>query len=1773
MPRGAAPWWQGGHDVYAHNNNNNTADEKKEAEQIFYVGSTHGDGGSVLTDGMSMSALSQQELIRKKARSESKKRKLFGRGGKKKKTPIVSLPPGLLGKNGSGNNNNNNNNNSRRAFYSSSSMPSSVADPPAPSRGKRNRGAAKSSPLKQQEASDATTPSRSWKAAWSTNIDKVAPGSETTDESTYQTESLTTPLPLASLETPYSTVPPTTWTVQMNETEGDSFMDPNPVGRPHHDEVCSIDEYSFPLLSTDALGGILDAQRKEDDGTHRERHMMAPIPESPEFLRRVDTSSGGRAVRFSATAELSMHSTLVQLPEGESTLETDETSESDRFNASSSYYLSYQIELDSPTSVADILHKSLTAHQPPTPTKRRSPSHSPAQSILRPGRYGDRNGGGGGGLKKAYVRAMSYRMAAQIAPRRYSYEDVEDEEPHIFTPEKDNEGVMWVPAVPEDDLLRFVDPHGAELSPIRESRSAASEAHSSNKSDEWSDYEDSETMQRLHFIEAVAAVVIQTGYRRYLALRWVDALRSVERQRQSPDIRQRSREQPSDEYRERSREQASDAYRERSREQPSDEYRERSREQQAFDDYHYNERQQPSFERSPRSGEQPSDESHLREREQSREEYQKREWEQTNNKYALRNASKERTDRRVSSQEQQGMASLRRELDEDLEATTELVERATGHLHQTAKSDSAKPTSETVGLASNSSERSTKKQDYPGSFEATRFGAGKDRVGVPVEESVSSHIQNLESETRRKSVSDYVNGMELDGLGKSGTRKGTNSNTVVAHDNNAPEDTSMKDAPRWSVRIEDTSSPPIQPAQESRTDAHFRKDWRKHNDAKSEDSFSQSGTSVSNKSSTSGGSLAFGTRRTIVTKPINTHESLVRSHTLPLPQRKLSTSPPKKELHLVKAKGGLLPAAPLASAMDFEAAVKIQSIFRGFWIRDCINVDHYCAMVIQKAFRGYMTRVNFQYDRYRIIIVQSVWRRSLARSDVAHVLACAILIQSLVRKFLARRQRKHLERGVVFDAQNNAAALIIQCSWRRYWCESVLIRTLVDVLISQSVARGWLGRQERKKLKAAKMGEQLPSENREAPEALPAQPGKGQGFIMQSARKKREVSKEKKCADASAGDESDLSSEPGLIPPFNMAPRETASRSGRPPISPALVKLSKVADKYEQSVQPADEDREESPIEAAIDSSTSQKVQIIPSVAVTEQPASDQETLTSKEIQSGDEGSKEGEMSALTFESSKDGADTAVLVAEDQVETYSAFVADDKVEANAVLVADDKVEATREKRMLNAQLSQPFVEGLSDDHPYKGYYQLWASKGLLYPKAQAATKALDDESIQTPTATSSSDDEHKSTVVEEAVTKATPPTEASSVESPPNETVIGVKMMTTKSEPTKESSTPTLVDTATKARKEDSANLKTREIKSVEKTVLSKELLPSSAFPRNNEDIPTDPSDEDLDLVGKQVKEAISVTADGKASPVTQPNGGRSVISNTLGSLKSVAKASPVSRPVGESSAISNKLGSLKSVPKVSPLTKPVGESSAISNKLGSLKSVAKVSSVSSSVGGNAAVSNKLASLKPVGGLAPVNSPIEGSTVVSKPIGSVESVAKVSPVTKPSGVRVVTAKQTAASEGKSVVVYPEGFAKGSKGKFSDKFAGPASREVKPPQSATSTDAQLHGALFKYSPPQEAIQKKAAPSGEDVESMKKAIPFTEGAESIKETPSDEVAESMKKATPSYEDTESIMTGPNEVDGQRTVTFAANDPHFSAYSLWYRKGILDWKPVLSTESTGK
>ena len=122
------------------------------------------------------------------------------------------------------------------------------------------------------------------------------------------------------------------------------------------------------------------------------------------------------------------------------------------------------------------------------------------------------------------------------------------------------------------------------------------------------------------------------------------------------------------------------------------------------------------------------------------------------------------------------------------------------------------------------------------------------------------------------------------------------------------------------------------------------------------------------------------------------------------------------------------------TALDFYtlAAIQIQAAFRGWWVRDCLAVDNYCATMIQKTYRGWLA------------VDASITK-----------MYCIVRIQSIARGFLVRKGLRPLSHE---QSIQDIAATIIQAQWRSFSCEMKYLRAYEDILLVQSVARGWITR-------------------------------------------------------------------------------------------------------------------------------------------------------------------------------------------------------------------------------------------------------------------------------------------------------------------------------------------------------------------------------------------------------------------------------------------------------------------------------------------------------------------------------------------------------------------------------------------------------------------------------------------------------------------------------------------------------------------------------------------
>lgn len=115
------------------------------------------------------------------------------------------------------------------------------------------------------------------------------------------------------------------------------------------------------------------------------------------------------------------------------------------------------------------------------------------------------------------------------------------------------------------------------------------------------------------------------------------------------------------------------------------------------------------------------------------------------------------------------------------------------------------------------------------------------------------------------------------------------------------------------------------------------------------------------------------------------------------------------------------------------AAVRIQSVYRGWWVRDNQTVDHYCALIIQRNFRMYNCRSNFSFDIFRIVMIQAAFRGCLVRKPMAGT---------------PSRQVAKVDR----------AATVIQSRWRSFACEIKFLQAYENIVLVQGIARGRITR-------------------------------------------------------------------------------------------------------------------------------------------------------------------------------------------------------------------------------------------------------------------------------------------------------------------------------------------------------------------------------------------------------------------------------------------------------------------------------------------------------------------------------------------------------------------------------------------------------------------------------------------------------------------------------------------------------------------------------------------
>ena len=173
------------------------------------------------------------------------------------------------------------------------------------------------------------------------------------------------------------------------------------------------------------------------------------------------------------------------------------------------------------------------------------------------------------------------------------------------------------------------------------------------------------------------------------------------------------------------------------------------------------------------------------------------------------------------------------------------------------------------------------------------------------------------------------------------------------------------------------------------------------------------------------------------------------------------------------------------------AATRLQSFQRGFWVRLCLDVDHYCATQVQRFARRVLAyrklcklrrrlfyflkkvlliqfvvrrKIDRNFDaqlRQSIVLVQKCWRGFMTRLFYKFVLYDIITIQCSVRFFIATVKRKLLALELL---DKTKSITCIQKSWRVYTARLFYKLFLYDIRTIQSYVRSYIAHIKRQRL-------------------------------------------------------------------------------------------------------------------------------------------------------------------------------------------------------------------------------------------------------------------------------------------------------------------------------------------------------------------------------------------------------------------------------------------------------------------------------------------------------------------------------------------------------------------------------------------------------------------------------------------------------------------------------------------------------------------------------------
>ena len=129
----------------------------------------------------------------------------------------------------------------------------------------------------------------------------------------------------------------------------------------------------------------------------------------------------------------------------------------------------------------------------------------------------------------------------------------------------------------------------------------------------------------------------------------------------------------------------------------------------------------------------------------------------------------------------------------------------------------------------------------------------------------------------------------------------------------------------------------------------------------------------------------------------------------------------------------------------------IQSLFRRRQAIKEAQRRRSAISAIQKNIRSYQLRHNVSILHSKATVIQASWRRFITHLSYQFTIVDIIIVQSVFRRWKALKQYTQ-ERRENLDVR----IIRIQSLWRSYSCSMTFVKTILDVLIIQSLIRRWL---------------------------------------------------------------------------------------------------------------------------------------------------------------------------------------------------------------------------------------------------------------------------------------------------------------------------------------------------------------------------------------------------------------------------------------------------------------------------------------------------------------------------------------------------------------------------------------------------------------------------------------------------------------------------------------------------------------------------------------------